>query len=91
PMLPRTLARTLRAAGFEEILATGHAFVTTELDPETYGGMVLGRVEQYLSEHGGVDPEEARAWVREQRDLGSRGEYFFAIVQCCFTASRPGS
>src|SRR5881628_877628 len=35
PALSRTLAAVLRAAGFTEIRAEGHAFATTELDPET--------------------------------------------------------
>src|SRR5262249_27365336 len=48
PALPRTLAAALRAVGFTEIRAEGHAFATTELDPETYGGMMLRTIEQYL-------------------------------------------
>jgi ubiquinone/menaquinone biosynthesis C-methylase UbiE len=85
PALPRTLAAALRAAGFTDVSAEGHAFVTTELDSETFGGMALPRVEQYLVEHGNA---EATAWADEQRELGARGEYFFAITQFCFTAMR---
>jgi len=88
PALPRTLAAALRAAGFTEIQAEGHTFVTTELDPETYGGMVLPLVEQYLSGLDDIDSGEAKAWAEEQRELGGRGEYFFAINQFCFTAER---
>ena len=90
PELPRTLAAALRAAGFTEIRAEGHAFVTTELDLETYGGMALQRVEQFLSGRDDIHSAEARAWADEQRDLGARGEYFFAIIQFCFTAIRSG-
>jgi hypothetical protein len=90
PALPRTLAAALRVTGFTEIHAEGHAFVTTELDPETYGGLALERVEQYLSGRDDIDSEEVRVWAEEQRDLGARGEYFFAIIQFCFTVTRSG-
>ena len=89
PALPRTLTAALRSAGFTEVRVEGHAFVTTELDSETYGGMALQRVEEYLLERDDIDRGEAQAWAEEQRDLGARGEYFFAIIQCCFTAIRP--
>jgi SAM-dependent methyltransferase len=89
PALPRTLAAALRIAGFTEIRAEGHAFLTTALDPETYGGMMLGVVEQYLAGLEGIDREEAKAWAEEQRILGARGEYFSSVIQVCFTATRP--
>jgi arsenite methyltransferase len=90
PALPRTLTGALRATGFTEIHAEGHVFVTTELDTETFGGLALQRVEQYLSGSKDIDRAEAKAWGDEQRDLGARGEYFFAITQFCFTATRSG-
>jgi arsenite methyltransferase len=89
PALPRTLAAALRAAGFTEVRAEGHAFVTTEPDVETFGGTALQRVEQYLAGRDDIDGAEAAAWAEEQHDLGARGEYFFAITQFCFTAIRP--
>lgn len=87
--LPRTLAPALRTAGFTDIRTEGHAFVTTELDAETFGGLAFERVEQYLSGCDEIDRAAAVAWAEEQRELGARGEYFFAITQFCFTAVRP--
>jgi len=87
--LPRTLAAGLRAAGFADVRAEGHAFVASELDPETYGGAILGPMEQYLAGLHDLDREETSAWAEEQRDLGARGEYFCAVLQVCFTATRP--
>ncbi len=87
PALPRTLATALRAAGFEDIRAEGHAFASAELDPETYGGALLPLIERYLAGREDVG-HEAAAWAAEQRDLGERGEYFFAVTQVCFTATR---
>ncbi len=90
PTLPRTLAAALRGAGFTEIRAEGHAFTTIELDTETYGGMALQTVEHYLAGLDDIDRKEVEAWAQEQRELGARGEYFSAVIQVCFTATRPG-
>jgi SAM-dependent methyltransferase len=87
PVLPRSLAPALRGAGFTDIRIEGHAFTTAALDPETYGGAALGVVERYLDGLSDVDPEEAKAWAEEQRDLGARGEYFYSVTQVCFAAT----
>jgi SAM-dependent methyltransferase len=89
PSLPRTLAARLRAAGFEQVGAEGHVFATTTLDPEAFGtGVVLTMVEQFASGRPSVGPAEAAAWAAEQRDLGARGELYFACTQFCFTGVR---
>jgi arsenite methyltransferase len=38
PSLPRALAAQLRNAGFEDVRMDAHAFATTELIPDAYGG-----------------------------------------------------
>lgn len=86
PALPRTLAARLRAAGFDEVRMEAHAFATAELDPETYGGSLVGMIEAYVAAVG--HEEDARGWAAEQRELGERGEFYFALVQCCFSARR---
>jgi arsenite methyltransferase len=89
--LPRTLTARLRAAGFRDVVAEGHVFTTTELDPEAMGtGVVMRLVEQFVAGRPGVGPEEAAAWAAEQRELGERGELFFSFTQFCFTAARAG-
>ena len=88
PSLPSSLASALRATGFGEIRAEGHAFVTTELDFETYGGNVLQRVEHYLAGRDDIDQSDVAAWAEEQHELGAQGRFFFAIIQFCFTALR---
>ncbi|MGH2947952.1 MAG: methyltransferase domain-containing protein [Solirubrobacteraceae bacterium] len=82
PSLPRTLAPLLRAAGFEDVRVEGHAFATAEHVPDAYGGSVVPLIEQYV---GG---SEAAAWGDELRALGERGEFYFACIQLCFTATR---
>jgi arsenite methyltransferase len=84
PSLPRTLSAQLRAAGFEDVELTGHAFATDDVSEETYAGALLKLMAEYV---GG---DEARAWADEQRDLHARGESYFACIQFCFTATRPG-
>jgi arsenite methyltransferase len=88
PALPRTLAAALRAAGFADVRAEPHVFATIALDPETYGGGALAIVSNFVA---GLDAESAvlaKEWAAEQRELAARGEYFFAVVQFCFTATR---
>ena len=88
PALPRTLAAALCAAGFADVCAEAHVFATIELDPETYGGMALPMVETYVAGQGDASAVMAKEWAAEQRELGARGEYFFAVTQFCFTATR---
>jgi arsenite methyltransferase len=88
PSLPWTLAAQLRDAGFEDVRMDAHAFATTELIADAYGGSLVPLLEQYVAEQGGLSQEEAKAWADEQRELGGRGEFFFTVTQFCFTATR---
>lgn len=89
PSLPRTLGTRLRSVGFDKVTAEGHAFATTELTDESYGGAILGGIPPFVTGRDGITEEEAQAWATEQRELGERGEFFFACIQCCYTATRP--
>jgi len=86
--LPRTLAARLRSAGFDGITAEGHAFVTTEFTPESYGVSILPSITGYVSGRDGITEEEAQSWAAEQRRLGELGQFFFACIQFCFKATR---
>jgi arsenite methyltransferase len=86
PSLPRRLSAGLRAAGFEDVRMEGHAFATDELTLESYGGAALPVIERYVRQQGSDDVE---AWADEQRALGERGEFYFACMQFCFSATRP--
>src|ERR687896_174853 len=83
--LPRTLAPSLRAAGFEDVRMDGHAFATAEVSEETYGGAALPGIERYVRQQGSADVD---AWADEQRALGERGEFYFACMQFCFSGVR---
>jgi len=84
--LPRTLAASLRAAGFADVRARAFPLATIEFDPETYGGALVPFIAAYVPGHGGVTQADADAWVAKQRELGERGDYYFALTQFCFTA-----
>jgi arsenite methyltransferase len=89
--LPRTLPARLRAAGFADVSAESHAFATFVFDPETYGGATVPLIAGFVPDRAGVDEAEAEAWLAEQRALGERGEFSFAVTQFCFTATNPGT
>jgi arsenite methyltransferase len=85
PSLPRTLSASLCAAGFEDVRMEGHAFATAELTEESYGGAALPVIERYVQGQGATEVE---AWAAEQRELGRRGEFYFACMQFCLSATR---
>ena len=87
PSLPQTLTARLRSVGFGEIGVQGHAFVTNEFLPDAYGGSLVPLIEQYVAKQEGTE-DEATAWLADQRELADRGEFFFACIQFCFTATR---
>jgi arsenite methyltransferase len=64
----------------------GHAFATGELTIESYGGAALTVIERYVAQQGSPDVE---AWKAEQEELGRRGEFYFACIQACFSATKP--
>lgn len=90
PSLPRTLPARLRAAGFEEVVMTAHAFATIAFDDASYGAAIVPFIGAFVAGRHGVSWDEAQSWVTDQRALGARGEFSFAILQSCFTARKPG-
>jgi arsenite methyltransferase len=88
PSLPRTLAPRLRRAGFADVELNAHAFATTSFSPDAFGSGLLWLIEQHVAGAEEVGPGGAKAWADEQRQLGERGEFYFTVTQCCFTATR---
>jgi hypothetical protein len=89
PSLPRTLAPRLRSAGFEDVRMSAHPFVALEFDEDRYGPALVPFIGAFVSGRHGVSEDEAQAWVAELRELGNRGEFYFAVIQFCFTARKP--
>ncbi len=86
PALPRRLAPLMRSAGFTDVRMEGHTFATAEFTQEAYGGSLVGVIEPFVTQCGHAD--DAQAWAAEQRELGERGEFYFAVTQLCFSARR---
>jgi arsenite methyltransferase len=86
--LPRTLAPRLRAAGFADVGMRAHPFVTIDFDPDSYGAALTPFIGSFVAGRQGITEAEAQAWVAGQRELGERGEYYFATIQCCFTGRK---
>jgi arsenite methyltransferase len=89
PSLPRTLTAQLRSAGFDGVVMEGHTFATNEFSPDAYGGALVPVIERYVAGRDQIGEEELRGWVAEQRALDERGEFYFACVQFCFSATKP--
>jgi arsenite methyltransferase len=86
--LPATLAARLRDSGFRDISVAGHSFTTGEFTPDAYGASMVAVIENYLKGLDGFPDEVHKAWADEQRALGERGEFYFACVQVCVSATR---
>lgn len=90
PARPRTLATRLRVAGFSDVAFEAHVFATNQLSPETYGGALIRVLTDYVGgRQEDVDPTVLDDWKAEQYALHEAGEFFFSVVQFCFTAIRP--
>jgi arsenite methyltransferase len=87
--LPRTLGPRLRSAGFEDIRVKAHPFVSFDFDPETYGVALIPVIGAFVAGRNGITDEQAQAWIAEQRQLGERGEFYFASTQLCCRARKP--
>lgn len=87
--LPRRLSAQMRSAGFVDVEVEAHAFVNTDSGPDAYGGLLIPLIEDFVSSHG-VTVEEAAQWRAELEDLNGTDEYFFAITQFCFSATKTG-
>lgn len=88
PSLPRTLAPAMTNAGFSGVEMRGHSFATSRFDPDSYGAANVPLIGSFVGGHRGVSEDEAEAWMAEQRTLGERGEFYFACIQFCFSATR---
>jgi arsenite methyltransferase len=87
--LPRTLSARLRAAGFGDVRMEAHPFATAAFDPDSYGAALIPFIGAFVAGRQGLTEENAQRWVEEQRALGERDRFYFAITQFCFAARKP--
>jgi hypothetical protein len=78
----------MRSAGFDHVEMQAHSFATADFDPDTYGAAGIRIIRSFVPGHNGVSKDEAKAWAAEQGELGDRGEFYLACLQCCFKGIR---
>jgi len=87
PHLPRTLGRSLAAAGFEAGPPTVLPLLNVGDAEERFSGILLGLVGTFLVGRHGFTRESADEWVASMRALGS--DWFFSLNRYVFLATRP--
>jgi SAM-dependent methyltransferase len=88
--LPRTLAPSLRGAGFGDVRAEAHPLAAIEFDPSRrHLAAMVAFIGAFVPGRGGLSEADAQAWVADQRTLGERGAFYATVTQFCFTARRP--
>jgi ubiquinone/menaquinone biosynthesis C-methylase UbiE len=86
PHLPRSLAGTLRDAGFEPARPQVLPLLNIGYEPATYSGGFIDIVEAFVADRD--ESADAKAWAEDLRALGER--YFFSLNRYLFSAVRPG-
>ena len=86
PHLPRSLAGTLRDAGFETVRPQVLPLLNVGYEPATYSAGLIDIVETFVADRD--ESAEADAWAEDLRALGER--YFFSLNRYVFSAVRPG-
>ena len=88
--LPRTLAPSLRDAGFEDVRVRAHPLAAIEFDPSRrHLAAMVAFVAVFVPGRQGLGEADAQAWLDDQRALGERGAFYATATQFCFTARRP--
>ena len=88
--LPRTLAPSLRDAGFEDVQVQAHPLAAIEFDPSRrHLAAMVGFIGTFVPGRQDLTEADAQAWVADQRALDERGAFYAAVTQFCFTARRP--
>jgi ubiquinone/menaquinone biosynthesis C-methylase UbiE len=87
PHLPRTLAPTLRAAGFTNVRAHVLPLLNVGYDPNTFSAMNATTIGAYVAARAGIDPADAQAWIDDVTSLGDAA--FFSLNRYVFLATTP--
>ena len=90
PDLPRILPQRLRAADFRLDRCESVPFLTLNYHRNTYSYGIARFIHRFVTEHAGIDRQEADAWLAEFDELERAGEFMFSMNRFLFTASKPG-
>lgn len=86
PHLPRTLGRSLRAAGFDVEAPTVLPLLNAGDPADSFSGILLGLVARFVAGRQGLTEQDATGWEESMRRLGE--EWFFSLNRYVFTATR---
>jgi SAM-dependent methyltransferase len=88
PELPRHLPGLLHDAGLDLIELDAITFGEFELDETKFAWAYLDFISEFVRAVG-VEPEDADAWLAEQRERAAGGHFFFSLNRYLFLAERP--
>lgn len=89
PYLPRTLARRMKAAGFDLSDCGVIPLLNIEHSPEYFSYPMAKMIAQFVTGRQGISEAEARAWADEQHALADVGDYFYAMNRYYFLGQKP--
>lgn len=86
PRLPRTLAGSLRRAGFE--IGGQHAIplLNAALHDDTYSANIMRMIADFVTGRHGLTSADADAWVADLHARAAADEYFFCMNRYCVLA-----
>lgn len=76
PFLPRTLSQRMERSGFQVIAQKIFTIYNPIYKEETYSNRVIDLITTFVIENGGIDQEEALAWVNDLRDSNEKSCFF---------------
>lgn len=88
PDLPTTLPGLLRDAGFVEVRQQPLAILDRVFQPDGFAFGAAHLMAAHARSLGGVDGDEAEAWLESLRAAGSRGTLLVAVIPVLTTALR---
>jgi arsenite methyltransferase len=87
PHLPRTLPRTLRAAGFTDVRTEVLPLLNVGYDPNTYSAMNAMTIGEFVEGRSGITGTDVQAWIDDVTSLGE--DAFFSLNRYAFLATKP--
>ncbi len=87
--LPRTLAPSLREAGFDVRQRDVIPMFNPEYHPNTFSYHLTMMMAMFAIGRCGVTQDDADAWLAELAALGRAGKYFYSLNRYLFIADKP--
>jgi ubiquinone/menaquinone biosynthesis C-methylase UbiE len=89
PYLPRTIAQSLRAAGFTVVQQEVFPLFNPHYDTDSYSHGIIDFIATFVTGRQGIGADEAQAWADELRERKQANEYFFCLNRYVFLAVKP--